>query len=391
MNIINEEHRDKISREIYLRRKAEVGDAAATLNAEDSDDEDLIGYDAIEPGLPPASSDQQKWWLDNGKMARSVVAPPKPSNGMHSTILNPNRPPNPWTPSEEPDWVTVPRSESRLSSFSSMSSSPYEHITPSSLLSTSASSTAPRKLPPPYDPAALPSRVGRLALANEQEQTAPARQDTPPAPPPRRQTGGSSKTRILPPPLTSQPVATIARSATPKTAPAPPPPRPSSSASQKTGKAPPPVARKPAHLALSPSNSPRQPSEQFSDSESRPQPPRRPSTSIQGSGNRPFIDDLHRSLSTRDAARDDTPPPKPPRRAGTEALSTAGGRSWAPPGAVGLVGLSKDDRPVLPARKPVSQRPTPPPNKMPNGRAQTVDLLGDDTMEMGGWEALKPT
>ena len=44
---MNEELRDKISREIYLRRKAEVGDAAATLNAEDSDDEDLIGYDAI--------------------------------------------------------------------------------------------------------------------------------------------------------------------------------------------------------------------------------------------------------------------------------------------------------------------------------------------------------
>lgn len=47
-----------------------VGDThAAGANMEDTDDEDLIGYEAIEPGLPPASSDRRKWWLDNGMVS----------------------------------------------------------------------------------------------------------------------------------------------------------------------------------------------------------------------------------------------------------------------------------------------------------------------------------
>ncbi|KAK7741648.1 Inositol-1,4,5-trisphosphate 5-phosphatase 1 [Diaporthe eres] len=104
VSIVDEPHRDRISRDIYLRRKAEVGDATANVNTEDTEDEDLIGYDAIEPGLPPASSDRQKWWLDNGKLAQSSITPPRGMDGSTSTILNPNRQPNPFAPSDEPDW-----------------------------------------------------------------------------------------------------------------------------------------------------------------------------------------------------------------------------------------------------------------------------------------------
>ncbi|KAJ4297134.1 Inositol-1,4,5-trisphosphate 5-phosphatase 1 [Collariella sp. IMI 366227] len=105
VNLVNEKLRDKISREIYERRKAEVGGETANLAENESDDEDLIGYDAIEPGLPPASSDRQKWWLENGKMAKSSISPPKPDNPMSQTILNPKRPTNPHMPTEEPDWL----------------------------------------------------------------------------------------------------------------------------------------------------------------------------------------------------------------------------------------------------------------------------------------------
>ncbi|ROW11528.1 hypothetical protein VMCG_01121 [Cytospora schulzeri] len=104
VDIINEQIRDKISRDVYLRRKAEVGDATANVDLMDTEDEDLIGYDAIEPGLPPASSDRQKWWLDNGKLAQSGITPPQGMDSSTSTILNPNRQPNPFMPSEEPDW-----------------------------------------------------------------------------------------------------------------------------------------------------------------------------------------------------------------------------------------------------------------------------------------------
>jgi hypothetical protein len=87
VSIVNEKRRDKISREIYERRKAELGGDTATLISHETDDEDLIGYDAIEPGLPPASSDRQKWWLESGKMARSSISPPKPEHPGSQTRL----------------------------------------------------------------------------------------------------------------------------------------------------------------------------------------------------------------------------------------------------------------------------------------------------------------
>ena len=66
ISIIDEKKREKLSNEIYRKRRAFVGDNTANTTLEDTDDEELIGYDAIEPGLPPASSDRRKWWLDHG-------------------------------------------------------------------------------------------------------------------------------------------------------------------------------------------------------------------------------------------------------------------------------------------------------------------------------------
>jgi synaptojanin len=66
VSIVDETIKEKLSREIYARRSGDIGSSAANTQAEDTDDEDLIGYDAIAPGLPPASSDRRKWWLDNG-------------------------------------------------------------------------------------------------------------------------------------------------------------------------------------------------------------------------------------------------------------------------------------------------------------------------------------
>lgn len=451
VSLVNEAIRDKISRDVYHRRKAEVGDATANINTEDTEDEDLIGYDAIEPGLPPASSDRQKWWLENGKLAQSTITAPKPMDGSTSTILNPNRPANPFTPSDEPDWVTVPRAESRLSSYSSMSTSPYEHINHSTFLpslSSSVSSTPPqRKLPPPYDPSALPARIGRSALNDDQHQQPLQfkKIDAPPAPPPRRST---TQNLYFPPPPNQTPIPSTGSLAR-KPAPAPPPPRPAStasSASQKTTKGPPPVARKPAHLATHSPTSETDPSLSPTEAKARPIPPRRPSSTVQKASARAAIrDTLQRTASARDASshnhqhQQSAAPMPPPRRAGTAAAATGAGggmKGWAPAGAVSLVGLgvSPDvgaavkDRagagagagPALPARKPVamsssnvsgkmpdeagagrsisSSRPAPPPaSKKPvaaaaKAKSPVVDLLGDDgSASMGGWEALKPS
>ncbi|KAF2763620.1 DNase I-like protein [Teratosphaeria nubilosa] len=102
VTVVDPAARDRVAARLYDRRRAAVGAHTASHVAIDSDDESLIGYEAVEPGLPPASSDKRKWWLDNGMPARATVQPPG-----HSCALNPSRSPNPFAPSSEPDWVKV--------------------------------------------------------------------------------------------------------------------------------------------------------------------------------------------------------------------------------------------------------------------------------------------
>ncbi|KAK0657119.1 SacI homology domain-containing protein [Cercophora newfieldiana] len=389
VSIVDERLRDKISREIYDRRKIDVGgDTANLAAAEESEDEDLIGYDAIEPGLPPASSDRQKWWLENGRMARSAIVPPKPENPAYQTILNPKRPANPYAQTDEADWVNVPRSESRLSSFSSMSTSPYEHVNHSMLLASTASSTAPRKLPPAYDPSTLPAKVGRMQISEEPSTT--HAEGPPPPPPPRRQTGSVNGTP-----------ATAATYQPPQKKPTPSPAPSSSSASlvsqqSSKPKGPPPVARKPAHLTApaSPASSTSStviPDAAVQRDPSRAQLPGLPrrstalaQTSIPG----------HDSIRPSPSNERDTAPPQPPKRAISSASVARAGRG-APSGAVGLIGLADQERRAqsASARKALTTQKPPAPAPPPPRKVQAVDLLDDDDAgaQIGSWEALKPS
>ena len=72
ISVINESLKDCLSRAIYKARREDV--AGITANSgNDVDEEDLIGYVSIAPGLPPASSDRRKWWLNNGKLQVSTM------------------------------------------------------------------------------------------------------------------------------------------------------------------------------------------------------------------------------------------------------------------------------------------------------------------------------
>ncbi|KAI9839420.1 MAG: inositol polyphosphate 5-phosphatase [Thelocarpon superellum] len=99
VSVINEGVKAKLSRQIYDRRRDEIKGATANDPTDETDDEDLIGYDAISPALPPASSDRRKWWLDNGLPVRSEVKPP-----TGQLTANPHRPSNPFGPTHEADW-----------------------------------------------------------------------------------------------------------------------------------------------------------------------------------------------------------------------------------------------------------------------------------------------
>ncbi|KAI0383936.1 SacI homology domain-containing protein [Hypomontagnella monticulosa] len=389
VSIVNETLKEQISRELYERRKAEVGHTAAILISDDSDDEDLIGYDPIEPGLPPASSDRQRWWLENGKMARSAVGPPKLGGGNNENstmVLNPNRPSNPFTPTEEPDWVAVPRSDSRLSSFSSMSSSPYEHINHSSLLSTSAASiSSPRKLPPPFDPATLPAKFGQIKLHDEQAHAHTQRNEAPPPPPPRRQTSASLLQSSQGPvssglqPALRESKPTIAQQQL----------RTVSSSSQMStkSKAPPPVARKPAHLtSTSPTTSPPPPEISRVNSlidykTPKPPIPRKTSTTVSN-----LTSKLEASgASTLTGGMQKTPSPRPR----SDTIESNGYSIISSSSRVSLPGLGNVERkPALPAR-PQQQQNTRPPK--PETKSNIDLLSSDNNAEMSGWETLKPT
>lgn len=69
MSAVDEVRKDILGREIYAKRRSEVGNTTTNARNDDFYDEDMIGYESIAPELPPASSDRRKWWLDNGKVS----------------------------------------------------------------------------------------------------------------------------------------------------------------------------------------------------------------------------------------------------------------------------------------------------------------------------------
>ena len=296
VSVIDEGRKAAISQEVYARRRDDVG-RFNTRDVEDTEDEDLIGYEAIEPGLPPASSDGRKWWLDGGAGVRASAAPP-----VARQVPNTKRESNPFRASDEPDWVNVSR--------------------------PGTSPPTQRKVaPPPPPPSASRSSVTRLPTFD---------------PPPRR-------------PVATSPGGVMAGTPTTTSGETSMPSSPRSSMSPRTSK--PPIPKKPTMLSseLSPTrSSSNQPTRQISSQVSSspqtnlpyfPPPPRRATTAESRSNS--MIQSLsHRSATIPIAQRNDVPqdeagPKLPPRRQGSPNTQTtpSKGREKAPTGLM--------DEPVL--------------------------------------------
>ncbi|PHH80054.1 hypothetical protein CDD80_3043 [Ophiocordyceps camponoti-rufipedis] len=246
VSIVDEARRETISKGLYDRRKADMGGAAAhTSDGHDTDDDDLIGYDAVEGGLPPASSDRDKWWLHNRQPARAQVVVPNGRDGQVMT-LNPARASNPFGPSDEAEWVSVPRT-STGASLSSISSSHFEKVAKPRPVESPRSSMSVARKPVAKTAAAAEDRdaAGGKRRPETRSRTGQAPLPAPPPPPPpRRQVGagvrpetpkgtlGSSK-------VTGAPVRNSSISSSSS----------SKATTTTTTKAAPPVAKKPAHLA----------------------------------------------------------------------------------------------------------------------------------------------
>ncbi|KIW17791.1 hypothetical protein PV08_04986 [Exophiala spinifera] len=118
--VVDESKKDELTRRLYSKRaqemKAKIAAAresteglsvSDTIDGSDEDElESLSGYRSIQEGLPPASSDKRKWWLDGEKRVRSTLKPPN-----DRMILNRDRPANPWKEKDgaEDDWVKIER------------------------------------------------------------------------------------------------------------------------------------------------------------------------------------------------------------------------------------------------------------------------------------------
>lgn len=118
ISIVDEGQKDKLNRILYDRHRAEFG---AMISKGDllEDDDDTARSFANSQGVPPASSDRQKWWLDNGRGdssnqpmsssfangisgsgARSAIAPLVQGNVPNIVGIS-----NPFIQSEEDEWV----------------------------------------------------------------------------------------------------------------------------------------------------------------------------------------------------------------------------------------------------------------------------------------------
>ena len=116
---VNQAMKEKISKDILeeTRVRGSSPPTAAynkptTVTTEDHSHhmgKNPVGLRPVGLGSQIASSDQKKWWLNDGQPAKSEIRRPGPS-----MVPNPRRPANPFVPSPEPDWVTVSRPSSTI-------------------------------------------------------------------------------------------------------------------------------------------------------------------------------------------------------------------------------------------------------------------------------------
>ena len=300
---------------------------------DDTDVEDLIGYDAVEPGLPPASSDRRKWWLDNGLPARSTVQSPG-----KNFVPNPQRVSNPFKPTTEPEWVRIQQSQN-------VGSQPERDNSPGRAPSVARRSAAvARKVPPPYIYSG--DNISSTSLSSLPPQLT-NRSQHPFSPVPLIRSSSHSSTQSLP---ISTP---IPRKAAP---PVPRKPRQVSSPSVS------PTSERPQSLSLSRNSSVGSTSLQFQTRPKvapSPPPPRRGVASIAQQVNRTMSDAQSHPWKARDTPPTLVPAKTTPRAAqSSKSVDNSTSRPRPPVGpkpvvvSPGFVEANADDQPPsLPPRR----------------------------------------
>ncbi|KAJ5591772.1 uncharacterized protein N7459_002141 [Penicillium hispanicum] len=101
IDVVDHGLKDSLRRVLYEEKQREA--LSDSVHLLDLDDEYGMPQVSIAPGLPLASSDRSRWWLDNGAPVKSTVQPPK-----EGLVANSRRKSNPFSFDAEPDWVRNP-------------------------------------------------------------------------------------------------------------------------------------------------------------------------------------------------------------------------------------------------------------------------------------------
>ncbi|KAK4936960.1 Inositol-1,4,5-trisphosphate 5-phosphatase 1 [Elasticomyces elasticus] len=392
--VVDEQKKDDLTRKLYEKRASEVKskgvgagestEAFSEVGSDEDDVESVAGYASIQEGLPPASSDKRKWWLDGNKGARSTLKPPR--DGM---VLNKNRDGNPWKDGGEDDWVEVERP-----------AKPKPELPPSRV--------SRRMLPPAWEGERMispsPVKSDMQGSGNGEVDGNGRRRPMPPAPRVRDVSAGGpiqmidreQERRPLPPAPELRDVSTSGVQMTDREQEEAagdadsPPSRTSSTTTVK--KPPPPKPVKPAILTTTPS--------QVAVPQVNPLPTRLASVSKRDAGVSP-------------QSADEKPPPLP-RRTGTNSstasfvsasdLNSAGpngqrGVYVPPPPPSRVTRLARDDSTTSSRRSSsasanaMNQAGPPLPPRTPSnaGRASSAELMDDDDATgKGGLDRYKP-
>lgn len=69
IDVVDHALKDNMRRMLYEEKQHDA--LSDSIHLMDLDDDDSLPQGSIAPGLPPASSDRSRWWLDHGNMAQS--------------------------------------------------------------------------------------------------------------------------------------------------------------------------------------------------------------------------------------------------------------------------------------------------------------------------------
>ena len=176
VRVIDDNRKDELTKKLYRKRAKEVKSRSGDEGSEgdeESDIEEMMGYQSIQEGLPPASSDRRKWWLDGDGKVSSRLAPPK--QGMK---LNAHRQGNPWRDGADDteEWIHVDRpSPGEKDDVQTVKQKPEP---------PPARGTKGRIVPPAWDGERVSSQSTMRSVAS----STPSTDHIPPPPPPSRTT-----------------------------------------------------------------------------------------------------------------------------------------------------------------------------------------------------------